>query len=108
MSRYTFSAVRTNRHKTNKVRDVSDRHLLGRLALLELDLEELGDQFPHISAKIATEIKMIKHEMRVREQGGPRPVKEAPVEVIPEWDDPQSLFALEDTAMLEDFSETEG
>lgn len=101
--RYGWTRVKTNRHKVNKRRDVSDAHLDGRLALLKLDLEELGDRFPAISAKIVAEMDMISDEIALRASG-----KSKPSPVVPEWEPEyemgtfESLSAVSDLTILTD------
>lgn len=99
--RYPFPRVKTNRHKVNKVSVVSDAHLLGRYRSLDLDLEELAGRWPSICQAIEAEMEMISKEVDLRSRGGRKPPKpvvpEAPVEI----EDPDSLFALENTAMME-------
>lgn len=60
---------------------MSPAHLDGRLALLRLDLADLGDSYPHISGKIALEIEMIEDEIALRAAG-----KSKPSPVIPEFE----------------------
>lgn len=104
--RYAWTRVKTNRHKTNKRRDVSDAHLVGRLALLELDLKELGDRFPTISAKIEAEMAMISDEIALRASG-----KSKPSLIVPEWEpeyemgDFESLSAVSELTIVENWED---
>jgi len=107
LGRYSWGRVRTNRHKTNKQRDVSDAHLDGRLSLLELDLEELGNQFPVVSEGIKAEIKLIQSEIRIRKAGGHKPSPPVLPEAPHEWDHFDSLADLENTTMPLAFSDEE-
>ena len=100
--RYSWSRVKSNRHKLNKVSQVSDDHLVGRLCLLELDAEEIAGRFPKISDGIAAEIALIETELAARARGKrakPPVVKvEAPFVI----EDFASLADLEFVAPLED------
>lgn len=71
VSRYAWGPVKTNRHKVNKVGQVNEAHLLGRLALLDLDLTDIITVFgvgPHkaIVDDINAEIKLINDEIARR------------------------------------------
>lgn len=105
--RYGWTRVKTNRHKVNKRRDVSDAHLDGRFALLELDLKELGDRFPTISSRIEAEMAMISDEKAKRASGKSKPSPVVP-EFEPEidWGTPESLEAVQDLVILEDQCES--
>ena len=102
--RYGWTRVKTNRHKVNKRRDVSDAHLDGRRALLKLDLEELGDRFPAISSLIQAEMDMISDEIALRASG-----KSKPSPKIPEWEpeyemgDFESLAAVSELTIVENW-----
>lgn len=99
--RYAWTRVKSNRHKVNKRRDVSDAHLVGRLSLLELELEELGDRFPSISDKINAEIEMIRDEIALRASGKSKPSKKEAQEAPFEWEDFDSLAAMQDLTLLD-------
>lgn len=101
--RYGWTRVKTNRHKTNKRRDVSLAHLEGRFGVLQKDLEELGDQFPLISEKIVAEMTMISDEQALRAAGKSKPSPVVPeFEPELEWGDLDSLEAVKDLTILED------
>lgn len=101
--RYGWTRVKTNRHRVNKRRDVSDAHLEGRIALLALDLEELGDRFPLISEAIVAEMTMISDEQALRAAGKSKPSPVVPeFEPELEWGTPDSLEAIKDLTILED------
>ena len=100
-SRYAYPRVKTNRHKVNKVSAVSDDHLYGRHRILVLDLEELAGRWPSICQAIEAEMEMISKEVDLRSRGGRKPPKPVVQEPTPEWEDPDSLFELEHTEMLE-------
>lgn len=100
LGRYRWTRVRTNRHKVNKRRDVSDAHLVGRRALLELDHKEVGTSFPLISDAIVEEIAMIDDEIALRAAGKSKPTKLV-AEAPHEWEDFESLASLEHTTMPE-------
>lgn len=82
---------------------MSDAHLEGRIALLAVDLEELGDRFPAISAAIEAEMAMISDEQALRAAGKWKPSPVVP-EFEPEtdWGTPESLEAVRDLTILED------
>lgn len=81
---------------------MTDLHLNGRLVLLSLDLEELGDQFPHISALIRAEMEMIRDEQALRAKGKSKPTPSVPETGPSEWEDIDSLAALAETVQMED------
>lgn len=102
--RYSWKRVRSNRHKSNKKRDCSVAHLEGRSSLLNLELEELGDQYPTVSARITAEMELIADELALRAAGKSKPTEpEAPPEAY-DWGDTASLDALEHTELREDTS----
>lgn len=109
-SRYAWGPVRSNRHKTNKRNAVTEAHLLGRLALLELDQEELTAVFgpeEHLAVRddIAAEIQLITEEITLREAPvKPKKAKKV-VQELPSLDGMEALAALASSWDEEDDSE---
>lgn len=76
-SRYAWGPIRSNRHKTNKRRDVSEEHLRNRYQLLRLDLLDISRDFDlhghRVSLRaIALEMAVIEDELQLRANARPK------------------------------------